>query len=93
MASSPIPLAECPARLGWTLEHETIYADPPWLTVRLVPWFPECHPALAEYWQSENGFLRLIFKWEEYEADRSGGTIYSCCVSPKGRPATKPARR
>jgi len=48
MNNNTIPLAECPARLGWTLADETTYADPPWLTVRLVPSFPECHPAINE---------------------------------------------
>lgn len=46
MNDCPIPLAELPARLGWKLEHETIYADPPWLTVRLIPWFPQCNPSI-----------------------------------------------
>ena len=48
MNGNTVPLAECPARLGWTLADETTYADPPWLTVRLVPSFPECHPAINE---------------------------------------------
>ena len=133
MNDNTVPLAECPARLGWTLADETTYADPPGLTVRLVPSFPECHPAineagivfdlldlfrsarrpggcfllnctcgyppdagieemvlvshpdadtviwelevgglgpaLAEGWSSQTGFLRLVFRREEYEAD------------------------
>lgn len=48
MNDDTIPLAECPARLSWTLADETTYADPPWLTVRLVPSFPECHPAIND---------------------------------------------
>lgn len=133
MNGNTVPLAECPARLGWTLADETTYADPPWLTVRLVPSFPECHPAIDEagivfdlldlfhsarrpggyfllnctcgyppdagieemvlvshpdadtviweldvrglgpaledHWAWHNGFLRLVFQREEYEAD------------------------
>lgn len=133
MNNCPVPIAEHPARLDWKLEYDTIYADPPWLIVRLVPGFPQCNPtinetsivfdlfdlfnsakrpggyfllnctcgdsshagieemvfvshpdadtviweldvpglspALADCWQSENGFLRLVFNREEYETD------------------------
>lgn len=48
MDSNLALVAERPARFGWTLADETTDADPPWLTVRLVPSFPECHPAINE---------------------------------------------
>ena len=43
MHGNTVPLAECPARLGWTLTYDAIYADPPYLAARFIPSFPECH--------------------------------------------------
>ena len=44
----PAPAAEFPGRFGWRLVSETIYAEPPWQSVGLVPEFPGCNPAIAE---------------------------------------------
>jgi hypothetical protein len=134
--SAPLsPLDEIrDARLGFRLAFQTIYADPPWQIVRLIPEFPEVRadieektdvvwdlpqlcdsirkpggyhvlncscglsdhaglnqlafvshpddetvvweidihdhrPALHERWGNGSGFLRLIFRRTEYEAD------------------------
>lgn len=42
------PLAEFRARLGWTLDHETIHGQPPWLCIRFTPEFPACNPAIGD---------------------------------------------
>ncbi len=43
-----LPLAEFAGRLCWSLGQETIHGEPPWLSIRLIPGFPGCNPAIAD---------------------------------------------
>lgn len=43
------PLAEMPARIGWDVSiSEIIHADPPYLVMQSIPYFPGCHRELGE---------------------------------------------
>ena len=48
MNTSTFPLAELPARLGWTLARKIIHSDPPGLCIRFIPDFPGSNVAIAE---------------------------------------------
>lgn len=74
------PLAEFRARLGWALDHETIHAQPAWQSIRFIPEFAGCNPAVLD---SNTGIV-----WDVLElfasAQRPGGhqVLNSDCGYP-----------
>jgi hypothetical protein len=48
MNTSTLPLAEWPARLGWSLARKVIHSEPPGLCICFIPDFPGCNAAIAE---------------------------------------------
>ncbi|MBK8752965.1 MAG: hypothetical protein IPL99_15625 [Candidatus Competibacteraceae bacterium] len=74
MDSNLALIAELPARLGWTLAYDTIYADPPWLEARFVPSFPECNREINE--------TSIVFDLLELfrSAQRPGGYFLLNCT-------------